>query len=67
MQLAAGRHVAAQALVGEHAQDRGAGERLRGEHDLARPAVRVGQNRREGARGGTQVRLGDERQLHPAG
>ena len=43
VQLAAGRHIAAQALLGEHAQHRRAREGLGGEHDLAGPLVDASQ------------------------
>ena len=60
VQLAPGGDVAAEPLLGEHPQHRGARERLRREHDLAGAAVRVRQRRRERARRGAQVLLGDD-------
>jgi hypothetical protein len=59
VQLAARGHVAAQPLLGEQAQDGRAGQRLGGEHDLARSVVMRGERGRERPRAGAQVVLGE--------
>ena len=57
VQLAAGGDVAAEALLGEDAQDRGARERLRGEDDLAGAVVETAQRLGERARPRAEVVL----------
>ena len=59
VELAAGGHVAAKTLLGEHPVDGGAGERLRGEQHVVVPVAR-GERVDERARPRAEVVLGDD-------